>query len=527
LDVVPTDNGHMTPTTMSDWLARRAAISPNQPALIAQNVRWTFAELDERANAIAVALANRGIQAADRIALLLGSSPEFVMVAHGAPRLGAVLVPLNLRLAVPELAWHLTDVGACLLIYDSPRAATADTLQGMAPRLATIAIHDLVDGAGSQNAITGVPSGSLSQRERGQGGRQVIDLAVLHTIIYTSGTTGRPKGAMLTYGNHWWSAIGSVLNLGLHHDDSWLAVLPLFHVGGLAILIRSVVYGIPVVLHERFDPVAVNDAIDQQGITCVSLVTAMLRGVLDARGGRPVPATLRCVLLGGGPAPTALLERCVRHGIPVIQTYGLTETASQVATLAPADALRKLGSAGKPLLPTELQIERDGAPAPPGTVGEILVRGPTVTIGYVNRPEETWPAFQDGWLHTGDLGYVDAEGYLYVLDRRDDLIISGGENIYPAEVEATLLEHPAIEDAGVVGVPDSRWGEVPAAVVKRRPDSSLDAATAIAFCESRLARYKVPRTIRFVDALPRNAAGKLVRHVLRERVLSADLSPRE
>jgi O-succinylbenzoic acid--CoA ligase len=497
---------------MEDWLARRSAISPDQPALIAQNVRWTFSELDQRANAFALALANRGIQAGDRIALLLGNSAEFATIAHGAPRIGAVVVPLNLRLAVRELAWQLTDVGARLLLCDSPRTATADTVQGLVPGLESVAVHDLVDGAARPGALSGVL-------------RQPMDPAALHTIIYTSGTSGRAKGAMLTHGNHWWSAIGSVLNLGLHHDDSWLAVLPLFHVGGLAILVRSVIYGVPVVLHDRFDPVAVNEAIDQQGVTCVSLVSAMLRQVLDARGGRPVPATLRCVLLGGGPVPVALLERCAGQGIPVIQTYGLTETASQVATLAPADALRKPGSAGKPLLPTELRIDRDGAPAPSAGVGEILVRGPTVGIGYVDRPEETRRAFRDGWLHTGDVGYLDAEGYLYVLDRREDLIVSGGENVYPAEVEAALLEHPAIEDAGVVGVPDPQWGEVPAAVVKRRADSALDAGTAIAFCESRLARYKVPRTIRFVDALPRTATGKLVRRVLRERLLSGSISP--
>jgi O-succinylbenzoic acid--CoA ligase len=264
----------------------------------------------------------------------------------------------------------------------------------------------------------------------------------------------------------------------------------------------------------------VNEAIDRQGITCVSLVAAMLGRVLDARGERPVPATLRVVLLGGGPAPRPLLERSARLGVPVIQTYGMTEAASQVATLAPADALRKLGSAGKPLLPTELRIERDGAPAPPGTPGEILVRGPTVTSGYLNRPDETAGALRDGWLHTDDVGYLDAEGYLYVLDRRDDLINSGGENVSPAEIEATLLAHPAIEDAGVVGVPDPRWGEVPVAMVKLRSEGALDAATVVAFCATRLARYKIPQAIHFVDSLPRNAAGKLIRRDLRERVLN-------
>jgi O-succinylbenzoic acid--CoA ligase len=502
----------MTGTTLPNWLAQRAAISPDRPALIARDNHWSFGALDQWAQSLAMALAHWGVRAGDRIGLLLQNSPEFVAVVHGVPRVGGVLVPLNTRLVAGELAWQLTDVGARLLLYDATHAATAQTLQGLVPSLQALDLRDLT--AGSCNGGRQTPDAIRS-----------IDLAALHTIIYTSGTTGHPKGAMLTFGNHWWSAIGSVLNLGLRDDDSWLAVLPLFHVGGLAILIRSIVYGIPVVLHEAFDPVAVNAAIDRQGISCVSLVSVMLRRVLDARDEAPMPASLRCILLGGGPVPKLLLERCVRSHLPVIQTYGLTETASQVVTLAPADALRKVGSAGKPLLPNELRIERDHAPAPPGAAGEILVRGPSVTVGYVNQPEETERALRDGWFHTGDVGYLDADGYLYVLDRRDDLIISGGENVYPAEVEAALLDHPAIEDAAVVGIPDSEWGEAPVAAVKLHPSEALDADEVMQFCATRLARYKVPRTIHIVEALPRNAAGKLLRRLVRER-FAASIPPR-
>ena len=222
------------------------------------------------------------------------------------------------------------------------------------------------------------------------------------------------------------------------------------------------------------------------------------------------------MLLGGGPAPRPLLDACAAREVPVVQTYGLTETASQVATLAPGDALRKLGSAGKPLFPTELRIARDEQPAPPGAVGEIQVRGPTVMRGYVNRPEATSHALAGGWLRTGDLGYLDEAGYLYVASRRDDLIVSGGENVYPAEVEAVLLSHPAIEEAAVLGAPDERWGQVPVAFVKLRAGVTADESTAIAFCRERLAGYKVPKRVRFVDALPRNAGGKVLRNALRE-----------
>ena len=228
--------------------------------------------------------------------------------------------------------------------------------------------------------------------------------------------------------------------------------------------------------------------------------------MLDARGERPYPPWLRCVLLGGGPAPRPLLERCAARGVPVVQTYGLTETASQVATLAPEDALPKLGSAGKPLFPTELRVD-----APPGEIGEILVRGPTVSPGYVNRPER---GAADDWLRTGDLGRLDAEGYLYVVDRRDELIISGGENVYPAEVEAALLAHPAVAEAGVTGLADSTWGQVVYAAVVLRPGAGATAEQLRAHCRARLAAYKVPTRLELVATLPRNAAGKLLRRRL-------------
>ncbi len=315
-------------------------------------------------------------------------------------------------------------------------------------------------------------------------------------------TTGRPKGAILTYGNHWWSAVSSALNLGLNKDDRWLACLPLFHVGGLSILFRSVIYGMTAVVHARFDPAAVNEAIDTHGVAIVSVVSTMLDRVLADRGQKPFPPTLRCFLLGGGPAPLPLLERAQRAGAPVVQTYGLTETASQIVTLAPEDALRKLGSAGKPLFGSQIRIELDG---------EIAVNGPTVSPGYLHLPPRA------GWLKTGDLGYLDDEGYLYVLDRRDDLIISGGENAYPAEVEAILLAHPAVEEAGVFGEADAEWGSHVAAAVKLHAGCTATAEELTAFCRERLASYKIPRRIEFRDALPRNAAGKLLRRELRSQ----------
>jgi O-succinylbenzoic acid--CoA ligase len=490
---------------LPNWLCQRAHLTPDRLALVAEPERWTFHELRQRADQAARQLATLGLRQGDRLALLMRNSAQFAVLVHAASRIGAVIVPLNVRLSPVEIAWQLGSVQATGLIDDRANAQSALTAAHDLPalRMATTAN----DPEGGEIALANLPQIDCALRDE-------IDLEAVHSIIYTSGTTGKPKGALLSYGNHWWNAAGSALNLGLHADDRWLACLPLFHVGGLAILLRSVIYGNPVIIHEMFDPVAVNRAIDEDGATIMSVVSAMLQRMLDARGGQPYPPTLRCILLGGGPAPRPLLEDCAERGLPVAQTYGLTETASQFATLAPEDALRKLGSAGKPLLPNRLRIEQDGHPAPAGVVGEIVVSGPSVTSGYLDSPGATAAAIREGWLHTGDLGYLDDEGYLVVVARRDDLIISGGENVYPAEVEAVLLSHPAVEEAGVAGVPDDRWGQVPVAAVKVREGARLSEEELRAYCGERLARYKIPAHIWFVSSLPRNAARKLLRGAL-------------
>jgi O-succinylbenzoic acid--CoA ligase len=434
-------------------------------ALVVDEQRWTFAELDGRVQAARTALAERGLRAGDRIGMRAPNSAGFVVAVHAIMRLGGVLVPINTRLTPSEVDWQVQDSAAVAVLNDAD-------LTGLVSRMA--AARDADETA--------------------------FDLDAVHSIVYTSGTTGRPKGAILTFGNYWWSALASALNLGLFHDDSWLACLPLFHVGGLSILLRSVICGLTALVQPRFDPAAVNHAIDEQGVTIVSVVSAMLDRMLREREDRPYPATLRCVLLGGGPAPLPLLERAVRARVPVVQTYGLTETASQIATLSPEDAVRKVGSAGKPLMGSQVKVEADG---------EIWVRGPTVSPGYLHAPPR-----EADWLGTGDLGYLDDDGYLYILDRRDDLIVSGGENVYPAEVEAVLLSHPAVAEAGVIGVPDAEWGRTVAAVVVLAPGSRPATETLQAYCRQHLAGYKVPRRIEFRAALPRTAAGKLLRREL-------------
>lgn len=481
-----------------DWLHQRALVSPERLAVMASGERLSFRDLDGRVSATAGWLKAQGIGQGDRVALLMRNGLPFVLLVQAISRAGAILVPLNTRLTSAEVHWQLRDVRARLLIYDE---------------------HNTLNAVSDLSEIRAVSFESAVEASAVSPSRFRLDTP--HSILYTSGTTGQPKGAVLTYGNHWWSVVGSAFNLGLHADDRWLACMPLFHVGGLAILLRSVIYGHAVVVHESFHPLAVNRAIDEEGITLISMVATMLQRTLEARGERPYPPSLRCILLGGGPAPKSLLEECARRNVPLAQTYGLTEAASQVATLSPEDALRKLGSAGKPLMTTEVRIERDGVPADEaGEAGEIIIRGPTVTPGYDHRPEADAQSFREGWFHTGDIGYLDFEGYLYVLDRRDDVILSGGENVYPAEVESVLRSHPSVEDAGVIGASDERWGQVPVAFVVARTE--ITDAELKAFCSERLARYKVPTQIRFLESLPRNAAGKLMRRSLLVKVNSGE-----
>jgi O-succinylbenzoic acid--CoA ligase len=571
---------------LPDWLSRRAAERPDAPALIAGTgpgaVRWTWRDLDRRTAARAAELASHGVEPGNRVGALLINGPHYVETVHALMRLRAILVPLNVRLAPGELAWQVRHCGARLLLCDAGTVQTGAALQGLVPDVDVMDV-DLDSGGGLQataglageaprpegwglRSAGGWPEadpddgapGHLSPEWKARvpgmdGADSRLDLAAVQCIMYTSGTTGRPKGALLTYGNHWWNAIGSVLNLGLQPDDRWLACLPLFHVGGLAIVMRCAIYGIPIVLPEtgpaakseadrRFDPAAVNAAINGEAVTIVSVVSIMVARLLEAQGERPYPDTLRCMLLGGGPAPRPLLEACARRGIRIMHTYGLTETASQCVTLSPADVFRKLGSAGRPLLPNEVRILVDDAhagathetragltragetPAPPeipGTVreiGEILVRGPSVCDGYLpddgNLAAPVPATDGEGWLHTGDVGYLDQEGYLYVLDRRTDLIVSGGENVYPTEVEAVLLTHPGVAEAGVYGVADEVWGQRVAAAVVPRTGTAIVAAELRAFCRDRLAGFKVPSLIHVVAALPRNAAGKLLRREL-------------
>ena len=483
------------------WLDPRVA--PDAEALVFGSERLSRGELVDRADARAAGLERAGVRPGEVVAALLANTPEFVASVHALDRLGAILLPLNARLTPRELAHPLRDSGTRWLLHDA--SALADQARAATRQL---------------DRVTRIPVETLAR----PGARPVLRGGGLQALLYTSGTTGEPKGAWLGAEALRASAAASSRHLGSRADDRWLACLPLFHVAGLSILLRSARDATTVILKSRFDAQAVTTALDLENITGISLVPTLLARLLEYREGRPAPQTLRCLLLGGGPAPASLLEQAVKLGYPLAPTYGLTEAASQVATARPRPRVDPRGSGFDPLghgldpLPgTELRIARDdGSLAAVGETGEIQVKSATVMHGYWNLPAETARAFDRGWLRTGDLGALDERGRLRVFDRRSDLIVSGGENIYPAEIESVLCEHPSVAEAGVRGVPDAEFGSRPLAWFVPRCADNPAPGDLERFCRERLAGYKIPLRYHSVASLPRNASGKLQRHRLEE-----------
>lgn len=484
---------------MPNFLKKRAFLSPERTAVFFNNEKVTFQELYGRASETAGKLQHLGIKKNDYIAVLLRNHIDTVIILFALQLAGVKAVILNNRLTPSEISWQIKDSQSSFLLLES----------FFSPVLKEISLPI--------KAITKEELSKLDSPNSNPFIQSEIDLDDVCTIMYTSGTTGNPKGVMQTYGNHWWSSVGSALNLGFMEEDCWLCSVPLFHISGYSILMRSVIYGMPIVLHESFNVEKTIADIHDKKVTIMSVVSTMLTRILGELGDGRLPGHFRCMLLGGGPAPKPLLEACVDKKIPVFQTYGMTETASQIVTLSPEYSLKKLGSAGKPLFPSQLKIELEsGVEASPGEAGEIVVKGPNVTAGYLFRPEATAEKLKENWLYTGDIGYLDEDGFLFVLDRRADLIISGGENIYPAEIESVLLSHENVADAGVIGIEDEIWGQVPAAFIVPKSGAKLTVEELSEFCLERLAKYKVPNKFVFTEELPRNASRKLLRRRLNE-----------
>lgn len=461
-------------------LQKRVALTPNRIAFEMDGQTWTWSEVYKRAIAIAEKLP---IKEGERIGFWTKNSESLYFFLLAAMAKGCELVLFNDRLTQEEFLYQQQDAEVRVTLTESAERVHLDNVM-------------LFDDIEVREPVPLPMQGQWSP-----------DRTI--SIMYTSGTTGRPKGVRQTLENHMSSALGSALSSGVLPEDKWLCVMPLYHISGFSMIMRSLIYGSALQLRTRFEPKAILEAIERSGISHLSVVTTMLGQLLEEyeKSPFPIPSTFRTVLAGGGPVPANYLKQAQANGFPVVQTYGMTETSSQTCTLLAEDAIRKLGSAGKPLFFAEIRINGESE-------GEVWVRGPHVTPGYVGAAASLDPVTDDGWLKTGDIGRIDEEGYLYILDRRSDLIVSGGENVYPAEIEQVLMGHPSIQEAGVIGQPDERWGQVPVGFVVLRFGEVLPELDS--YLEQHLAKYKHPKEIRVVEQLPRNASNKLIRRELKK-----------
>ncbi|POX39319.1 p-hydroxycinnamoyl-CoA synthetase [Streptomyces sp. Ru73] len=486
---------------LGSWPARRARKTPHRTAVRHEGAATTYAGLHDRTTRLARALRATGVRRGDRIAYLGPNHPSFLETFFAAGALGAVFVPLNTRLTGPEIAYQLADSGAGTLIHTPAHAALVDGLRDPAGPVRTY----LEVGPAYEELLAGAGNEPLDEPVSGD------DVCI---IMYTSGTTGRPKGAMLTHANLTWNALNVLVDTDLTADEVALVSAPLFHTAGLNMLTLPVLLkGGTCVLVESFDPDATFDLIAGHRISFMFGVPTMFERI--ARSPRWPTAdlsSLRLLTCGGSPVPGPLIAAYQERGLTFQQGYGMTEAAPGALFLDGEHAVSKAGSAGVPHFFTDVRVARpDLSPAGVGEPGEVLVRGPNVMPGYWGLPEVSAAAFADGWFRTGDAARVDADGYVTVVDRLKDMIISGGENVYPAEVEAALLAHPGVAECAVIGVPDERWGEVPRAVVVPRDGVALDPGDVLASLAGRLAKYKIPKSVVVADELPRTASGKLLK----------------
>jgi len=488
---------------VGSWTARRARMSPDRIAVVHDDREWTYRQLHDRATRLAHVLAGLGVRHGDRVAYLGPNHPAFLETMFATGQLGAVFLPLNWRLAAPELAYILADSGAEVLIRAAEHEFTLD---------ATVVRTAVTVGEEYEALLDGAPPGPLDEP---------VDPDETCMILYTSGTTGRPKGAMLTHANLTWNCVNLLLDLDLTSDEVTLVAAPMFHVAALGqTVLPTLLKGGRLVLVSAFDPQRALEDIARHRVTFLFGVPTMFLAMTRVPGWATADlSSVRSAICGGAPVPEAVITPYQERGVAFMQGYGLTEAAPGVLFLRRDDSVRKAGSAGTAAFFTDVRLVRpDGTDSAPGEPGEILVRGPNVMAGYWHRPEDTTAVLSaDGWLRTGDIGVADDDGFVSIRDRTKDLIISGGENIYPAEVEEALYQHPAVAECGVIGVPDETWGEVGRAVVVLRHDVTVQPDELLTFLTGRIAKFKIPKSVVFTDSMPRTATGKIIKKQLRSQ----------
>lgn len=500
------------PIDLGSWIVRRAAINPHRPALTFEGRTRTFGEFADEIDRLATVLESGGVRPRDRVGYVGTNHPAFLVTLFACARVGAIFVPLNFRLSAAELVYIIGDSGTRTLIADAALAAVIDPVRDEIEVSRFIALTP-VDGWENYDELVAAARPIAAPEHPG-----AEDVAV---IMYTSGTTGRPKGAMLTHGNLFWNNINSLLSFDTQSTDVSLVCAPLFHIGGLNVTtLVTLQKGGHVVLMPAFDPQEALRHIAEDRITTMFGVPAMFLFMAQTPGFDDADmSSLRFLICGGAPVPEPLMRRYGERGVVFAQGYGLTETAPLALVMGIDESADRIGAAGHHVLPLSdvCLMDAAGAQVGPGGRGEVCVRGPQVMAGYWQNAAATAAAIDaDGWFHTGDVGQMDDDGYIYVVDRVKDMVITGGENVYPAEVESVLYSHPAIAEVAVLGLPDDKWGEAVTAVVALAPDASLTLDELREFARDQLAGYKLPLRLEFVEALPRNASGKVLKYQLRD-----------
>ena len=492
--------------TLATAFAKQAILSADRIALTCDGVSWRYDFMQRRIARLAASLHHHGVRKGDRVGYLGFNDPDTVILLLASASLGAVFVPLNYRLTATELRFLIDDAGIHALFVGTEHIDIVVSLGDLLPCKLFVQVGgqhpkwpSMQDFIATDLAPATAPS---------------VDISDVAAIFYTSGTTGRPKGAMLTHANLWANNLNWILSYGIAAGDVLLTTAPMFHVSGLFVLLSAVLMvGGQVILHRSFDAGAVTAAIEGQRVTMTFAVPTMILAITQCVGFETADfSSLRFVIVGGAPTPESLLRRCAARAIPISHTYGMTEVTSASTFLETRHAIDKVNSVGRAMVLSEFSlIDGDGRPLiEPFAKGELMIRGENVIAGYWNRPDANAASFvAGGWFRTGDVGYVDADGFLYVCDRVGDMIISGGENIYPAEVESVLLEHTAVANAAVVGAPDDYWGERVVAVVVLKRGMTLTCEELVSFCRPLLAGYKIPRDLHILDELPLNGAGKI------------------
>ena len=508
----------MTVMTLPELLARNARKFPDKEAVVSEKGRWTFSQWEAEAARRATALAGLGIGFGDRVPTLFLNGMDALATYLAVLKLGAVLVPLNVRLSSKELDYILRDCGAKSLIFLPRFSETVADIRKRGARIENYIVCGKNDGSPggacldldrlAAAAKPGVPENRSVEKDPA-------------CILYTSGTTGRPKGVLLSHGNCLWAAVSLAQDSRFETHHRVLLVFPLYHSAAFSLLNTCLYLGCTLVSMERFDSREVMELTVRERISKMAFPPTVWNLILQLPDlGKYDTSSVESVSSGAAAMPLETKQRLIRL-FPQAQlgeTYGMTETAAAITTLKPGDVMDRTGSVGRALTNTEVRVVDDNdRDLPPDQIGQVIVRGPNVMLGYLNRPRETEAALQGGWLHTGDMGRLDQDGFLYLVDRLDDMIISGGENIYPREVEEVLFTHPKIREAAVVGLPDPVWGQRVHAVVCLGKGEEITGEEVIRFCRERLAGYKKPRSVEFTDSLPRSAVGKVLKRLIRDK----------